>query len=104
MIFELPGQPKVAFRLVKTSACFHKAWECRIKFMIVSLVKLYFGTQSSSLVLKKSNVVKSINHHRPVPFLAFVNQGLGITGGVAELADSQIELKNSAIFRRLKLS
>lgn len=72
--------------------------------MIVSLFKLYFGTQSSSLVLKKSHVDKSINHDRPVPFLAFVNQGLGITGGVAELADSQIELKNSAIFRRLKLS
>jgi hypothetical protein len=55
-------------------------------------------------VLKKSHVDKSINHDRPVPFLAFVNQGLGITGGVAELADCQIELKNSAIFRRLKLS
>jgi hypothetical protein len=104
VIFELPGQPKVAFRLVKTSAWFNKAWECRIKFMVVSLYKLYFGTQSSSLVLKKSHVDKSINHDRLVPFLAFVNQGLGISGGVAELADSQIELKNSAISRKFKLS
>lgn len=75
-----------------------------MKFMIISLHKLYFDTHNGGLEHKKSDIDERIDHDRPVSFLALANRGLSITGGVAELGYSEVELKNSANSRRFKLS
>lgn len=56
---------------------------------IFSSSSIYFSTHNGGLELENFAVDTNIDHGRPVSFLVSANQGLGMTGGLAELGDSE---------------